>query len=141
MEFETNGDHRGCLYVSRIAIGDRQGRVHIRTDVTIDLHDDATEAEQLAFRAISPHGSTNFVSELDDWEMSQAEAEIQAANVVRDRMDAFWGPTFPPTPGYFSLSRCARHAWRRRPPKAPEWVGQVDPGGPASQPGRPPSSP
>lgn len=93
MEFETNGNHRGCRYISRIAISDRQGRVHVRTDVAIDLHGDATEAEQSAFRAISPHGSANFVSELDGWGMSRAEAETHAAKIVRDRIDAIFGPS------------------------------------------------
>lgn len=95
MEFETNGDHRGCHYISRITISDRQGRVHVRTDVAIDLHDDATLAEQLAFRAISPHGSANFVSELEGWGMSRAEVEVQAAKIVRDRIDAIFGPNVP----------------------------------------------
>lgn len=93
MEFETNGDHRGCHYISRIALSERQGRVHVRTEVAIDLHDDATAAEQLAFRALSPHGSANFVSELEGWGMTRAEAEIQAAKIVRDRIDAIFGPS------------------------------------------------
>lgn len=92
MEFATNGEHRGCRYTSRIAISDRQGRIHIRTDVAIDLHDDATETQLLAFRAVSPDGPATFVSELEGWGMSQPEAEIQAAKIVRDRIDAIFGP-------------------------------------------------
>lgn len=95
MEFETNGDHRGCHYISRITISDRQGRVHVRTDVAIDLNDDATATEELAFRAISPHGSASFVSELEGWGMSRMEVEVQAAKIVRDRIDAIFGPTVP----------------------------------------------
>lgn len=92
MEFETHGEHRGCNYISRITISDRQGRVHIRTDVAIDLHEDAVESQQLAFRAVSPSGPATFVSELEGWGMSRNEAEYQAAKIVRDRIDAIFGP-------------------------------------------------
>lgn len=92
MEFETHGEHRGCNYISRITISDRQGRIHIRTDVAIDLHEDAIESQQLAFRAVSPSGPATFVSELEGWGMSRNEAEHQAAKIVRDRIDAIFGP-------------------------------------------------
>jgi len=92
MEFETHGEHRGCNYISRITISDRQGRIHVRTDVAIDLHDDAIESQQLAFRAVSPSGPATFVSELEGWGMSRNEAEHQAAKIVRDRIDAIFGP-------------------------------------------------
>lgn len=92
MEFETSGEHRGCSYTSRITISQRLGRIHVRTDVAIDLHDDAVESQKLAFRAVSPHGPATFVSELEGWGMSRAEAEQQAAKIVRDRIDAIFGP-------------------------------------------------
>lgn len=97
MEFRTQGEHRGCIYLSTISITDRLGRVHIRTDVTIDLHSDAIESQQLAFRAVSPDGPATFASELEGWGMSRHEAEIHAAKIVRDRIDAIFGPNIDRT--------------------------------------------